>query len=851
MNPAPRAIRRSAVLALAMAGLAATASGYYHFLHYATAAGSYTPIPEKFDLAALHNNTLYYFVSDSGPAKLAPGDSFAALLSQIRLAGQTWNGVRTSDLRLAYGGLFPAGATQSTPRMEVVFEELPPGLLGMGGPTARADIASGPNGSFVPILRSTVVLTPDFSALPSYASSPNDTLLTVIHEMGHALGLQHTLTSSAMSTEVTRATTKALPLAADDIAGLSLLYPNAAFAAQFGSLSGRVTMSGSGVHLASVVAINPSGPAVSALTNPDGTYRIDGLLPSEYYVYVHPLPPSVQSDLGPTEIVLPLNSDGRSIPASDPFGTQFYPGTQDQKQALRVRVASGATASGIDFSVDRRAAPRIYGITTYSFPVWNAVHPAFEDFDIPSRWLVASGSGLLSNGAVMPGLGVSVLGDAATVPPKGVYPYYLDPYDYLQVNLLFTPFSGEGPRHLVFSAGDEVCVLPSGITLVSQSPPSVTSVTPGVDSTGSRIVTISGKALTATTRILFDGLLAAVDSFDELAGEMVVTPPPGASNYRANVVALNADGQTSLFGQDPPTYTYDPSAAPSISLSPNSLPAGAEAMIEVTGVNTNFTDGETWLGLGSSDVWVKRLWVLSPTQLRAEVVVSAAAPAGNTLVSATSGFQVISQPAAFQILPGNPQAVVASSDLVNAVTQEPWVYPGAMAKLSVSNLPADANPTVTLNGVAASVVALGEKQITFQVPASLSPGQAVLQLQVGASASYPIVVWIDPPPPVVTAVLDSGVPLDSSLAARAGDLLTIQVSGLADAGATVAESRLHVSVGGIDQTLGGPALPAPDAPGQHQILILLSELVPAGPQPLTVSIDYRTSAPYTIAVQGQ
>ncbi len=849
MTPVLRAIRRSAALALALAGLAATASGYYHFLHYATATGSYTPIPEKFDLASLHNQTLYYFVSDAGPSKMASGDSFAGLLSQIRLAGQTWNGVRTSNLRLAYGGLFPAGATQSTPRMEVVFEELPPGLLGMGGPTARADVASGPNGSFVPILRSTVILPNDFSGMPSYASSPNDTLLTIIHEMGHALGLQHTLTSSAMSTEITRATTKALPLTADDIAGLSLLYPSAAFAMQFGSLSGRVTLSGNGVHLASVVAINPSGHAVSALSNPDGSYRIDGLPPSEYYVYVHPLPPSVQSDLGPTEIVLPVDSDGKSIPASDPFRTQFYPGTQDQKQALRVWVASGDTATGIDFSVVRRGAPTIYGIMAYSFPVWTAVHPAFEDFNIPSRWLVASGTGLLSNGALAPGLSVSVLGNAATVPR--IKPYYLDPYNYLQVNLLFTPFSGEGPRHLVFSAGDEVCVLPSGITLVSQMPPSIDSVTPGVDSTGNPIATISGTTLTASTRILFDGLPAAVISVDELAGEMVVTPPPGASNYRANVVALNTDGQTSLFGQDPPTYTYDSGVSPSISLSPTSLPAGGEAMIEVTGVNTNFTDGETQLGFGSSDVWVKRLWVLSPTQIRAEVVVSAAAQAGNALASVTSGFQVIAQPATFQILPGNPQAVVASSDLVNAVTLEPWVYPGATAKLTVSSLPADSHPTVTLNGATANVVALGDKQITFQVPASLSPGLALLQVHVSGLASYQIAVWIDPPPPVVTAVLDSGVPLDSSHAALAGDLLVIQVSGLADAGATVAESRLHVSVGGIDHTLGGPALPVPDAPGQHEILIVLSGQVPAGPQPLSVSIDYRTSTPYPIAVQAQ
>jgi hypothetical protein len=42
----------------------------------------------------------------------------------------------------------------------------------------------------------------------------------VAHEFGHALGLQHTMTSSLMSTDVTRATTKATPLSPDDMAGL-------------------------------------------------------------------------------------------------------------------------------------------------------------------------------------------------------------------------------------------------------------------------------------------------------------------------------------------------------------------------------------------------------------------------------------------------------------------------------------------------------------------------------------------------------------------------------------------------------------------------------------------------------
>jgi hypothetical protein len=48
------------------------------------------------------------------------------------------------------------------------------------------------------------------------------------------------------------------------------------------------------VNLASVVAISPSNPAIATLTNPDGTYQINGIPAGSglsYYVYVHPLPP--------------------------------------------------------------------------------------------------------------------------------------------------------------------------------------------------------------------------------------------------------------------------------------------------------------------------------------------------------------------------------------------------------------------------------------------------------------------------------------------------------------------------------------------------------------------------------
>jgi len=40
--------------------LATSASGYYHFVHYASRSGPFVAIPEKFDLSALPNRAVPY-----------------------------------------------------------------------------------------------------------------------------------------------------------------------------------------------------------------------------------------------------------------------------------------------------------------------------------------------------------------------------------------------------------------------------------------------------------------------------------------------------------------------------------------------------------------------------------------------------------------------------------------------------------------------------------------------------------------------------------------------------------------------------------------------------------------------
>src|SRR5437899_9042033 len=139
------------VWAVAAILLVTPAAAYYHFTHYANRVGPFQPMPEKFDLNILPNKTLTFFVSDSGPTQLQANDSFASVLGVIRQATQTWNGVDSSDLRVAFGGLYAAGTPNQSPVGQVIFtDDVPPGVVALGGPLSRGNPSVGPNGAFIP-----------------------------------------------------------------------------------------------------------------------------------------------------------------------------------------------------------------------------------------------------------------------------------------------------------------------------------------------------------------------------------------------------------------------------------------------------------------------------------------------------------------------------------------------------------------------------------------------------------------------------------------------------------------------------------------------------------------------------
>jgi hypothetical protein len=649
---------RTAALVGASFLLSSTGSAYYYYTYFNSSAPPYTPIVARFDLNTLTDNTVPFFISGAGPSSMYAGDSFQAIISQIQAAANIWNGVSTSSIRLAFGGLYGAGTTEAAPGIQIEFsDDIPPGLLAVSAPQVFGNLATAANGTtFIPVYLSLMELPSDLNTVFNGPSYSEEFFVTLVHEFGHTMGLQHTLASSVMSTYNTTASTKASPLGADDIAGISLLYPSANYLSTVGSISGTVTLNGNGVNLASVVAIAPNSPAIATLTNPDGTYQINGIPTGkqglEYYVYVQPLPPPVEGESSPDNIFFPHNSSGVFLAPETGFGTKFY--TAGSSGPQPINVTAGNAVQKINFNV-AASSPSISSVRTYGY-IQNTYVIGAPLLVSETTTIAAAGSGLVQpDDSPTPGLTVGLLGSAAQIGNLRPYPPP-NPNSYIAVDVSVSSITGPGPKHLLFETPGSLYVLPAGFSVVDAPPPIITTV--GPSGNGSTAVAIEGQQFTSSTQVLFDGQPAEIKS--QTSDLLIVTPPPAPAGYTAAVAVFNPDGQSSLLlNPTAPTYSYVSGASsavganPSLTVSPSVIPAGGSITVDVQGVATNFIQGVTTVGFGTSDVQVTEVTVLSPTHLTA--VVSPAVTVASTAITITTGLEVISQALGSEIVATNSQ----------------------------------------------------------------------------------------------------------------------------------------------------------------------------------------------------
>lgn len=292
--PVRRIIGRGAVVtlsALLAAGQAPPAAAYQTYG---------VPVGNGMAVVKWGRMPVRYFVTDAGTA----GVTSTQFRDTVAKAFATWQGVRSANVSAQFAGFTSASPDAEDGQNTLGFLSRPDLDRVLGSTSYLLDDSTGQ------IVEADIFFNSSFqwSVAASGEAGKFDLESIVLHETGHLFGLGHsalgeTELQAGGGRRVIAAEAVMFPIAfspgnvndrtprADDIAGMSELYPLAGFTAESGSLSGRVTKNGRGVLGAHVVAFNPATGALVGNFSVDtqGTFTISSLAPGPYIIRVEPV----------------------------------------------------------------------------------------------------------------------------------------------------------------------------------------------------------------------------------------------------------------------------------------------------------------------------------------------------------------------------------------------------------------------------------------------------------------------------------------------------------------------------------------------------------------------------------
>lgn len=240
-------------------------------------------------------------------------------------------------------------------------------VLGISGPIT---ISSGPLVN--QIAESQAIFNGRFvNGIDSFSDPESSTTTfkgTIIHEVGHGIGLDHSqINVEAIKAGTTQEIRDSVPLEfpvavndlfeirRDDASSVSLLYPNASQLVNFGTIEGKVFRANgtTPVQGANVIARNINNPKLEAIScvsdyliENNGKYTLFAVPPGDYRIEIEPIDLSFTGGSG----IGPFTETKSSKSFQNPVPKGFYTGpnlpiTENENEALIIMVQAGQTLS--------------------------------------------------------------------------------------------------------------------------------------------------------------------------------------------------------------------------------------------------------------------------------------------------------------------------------------------------------------------------------------------------------------------------------------------------------------------------------------------------------------------------